>query len=112
VDIGVIAILAVVGAMAVNQLVMRVGALYARAALFYSLQLVNVILGTGLILWGLPGFEQWPVVSWIIALLFFFRTVQNNNMRARWLREEQLKERDRREREIRAALARDQEAEE
>ncbi|MBW1877268.1 MAG: hypothetical protein JRI25_13005 [Deltaproteobacteria bacterium] len=111
-DLSVIAIFAVIGVMAVNQLVMRVGGLYARAALFYGLQLVNLVLGTGLILWGLPGFEQWPVVSWIIALLFFFRTVQNNNLRARWLREELLKEREQREKEIRAALARDREGEE
>jgi len=107
VDLNVIAILVVVGVMAVNQLVMRVGGLYARAMIFYGLQAVNVIMGTGLILWGLPGFEQWPVVSWIIGLLFFFRTVQNNNLRARWLRERLLEEREQREREIRAALAAD-----
>ena len=80
----VLGVLAVMGA---NQLVMRVGALHARWYVFYFLQLTNIATGSAVITLGLPGFEPWPVVSWIIGLLFFFRSVQNNNLRVAWLRE-------------------------
>ena len=36
---------------------------------------------------GMPGFEQWPIIGWMIGLLFLLRTVQNNSARAEYLRE-------------------------
>lgn len=74
--------------MAVNQLVMRVGGLKARASVFYALQILNLVVGTGLLWFGMPGFEEWPAVGWMIGLLLFFRVVQNNISRAQWLRDE------------------------
>ncbi len=77
-----------IAVMAVNQLVMRVGGLKARAAVFYSLQMLNLVAGTALLWFGMPGFEDWPAVGWMIGLLLFFRVVQNNMSRAQWLRED------------------------
>lgn len=79
------ALLIVIGAMATNHLVMRVHALRGSPWVFWPLQFANLAVGTGLILLGIPGFEELPVVSWLIALLFFFRVVQNNGMRQAWL---------------------------
>lgn len=104
-DLNTAILLGVIGLMGVNQLVMRFGALYAHAALFWSMQAINLGAGIALIVFGLPGLERFPVVAWLIALLFFFRTVQNNNLRATWLRETQKAERDRRTREVKQALA-------
>ncbi len=73
--------------MTANQLVMRVAGLKSHAMVFWSLQLMNVLIGTCVIVFGLPGFEQLPVVRWFIGLLFFFRTVVNNNHRLEWLKE-------------------------
>ncbi|MFT6143323.1 MAG: hypothetical protein ACJAZO_002180 [Myxococcota bacterium] len=87
-DMNLWAFLGLIGVMAVNQLVMRVGGLKARAVVFYSLQLMNLIVGTALLWFGMPGFEDWPAVSWMIGLLLFFRVVQNNISRAEWLRHE------------------------
>lgn len=84
-DTGVL--LGVVGAMALNQLIMRVGALTGRAWIFWSLQVMNLAVGSAVIFFGLPGFEPWPVISWMLGLLFFYRTVSNTNARAEWLRE-------------------------
>lgn len=103
-DAELAALLGVVGLMAANQLVMRVGAVKARLSVFVALQLVNVVAGGALIWFGLPGFERWPVISVMIGLLFFLRTVQNNVARGEWLRERQQEERDRKERAVRAAL--------
>ncbi|MBN2800585.1 MAG: hypothetical protein JXX28_15695 [Deltaproteobacteria bacterium] len=87
-DLSTGALLAVVGVMALNQLVMRVWALTARRGVFWSLQGLNMAAGAAVIWWGLPGFERWPAVSWMLGLFFFYRTVENTNSRAAWLREE------------------------
>lgn len=86
-DLSLWAFFGLIAVMAVNQLVMRVAGLKSRAAVFYSLQLLNLLVGTGLLWFGMPGFEDWPAVGWVIGLLLFFRVVQNNMSRAEWLRE-------------------------
>ena len=88
-DLSTKTLLAVVAMMAMNQLVMRVGALHGRPPIFWTLQAANVACGSGLLLWGLPGFESVPVIAWVLALLFFFRVIVNNQSRAQWLRKQQ-----------------------
>ena len=80
-------LMGVIGAMVLNQLVMRLGGLRGNVYLFWSLQMVNIAVASALILFGLPGFEKWPIVAWMIALLFVFRTVQNTQQRTVFLRE-------------------------
>jgi hypothetical protein len=81
-------LLAVVAMVALNQLVLRVGALRARKEVFWSLQALNLAALCFVLVVGLPGFERWPGVSWLIGLMIMFRTVQNNGLRARYLRED------------------------
>lgn len=78
----------VIGTMAANHLVMRVVALRGHPLAFWPLQVLNLLVGSGLILLGLPGFDTLPIVAWMLALLFFFRVVLNNNERQRWLLEQ------------------------
>ena len=95
-DLDVAVLLGIVGVMAANQLIMRVGALTARPLVFWPLQLVNLVVGTAILVLGLPGFEAWPVVSWLVGLLFFLHIVQNNSARQEWQREwARLRRRDR-----------------
>lgn len=82
----------VIGAMAANQLVMRVHAMKGSPWIFWPLQLLNLAVGSLLILVGLPGFDAYPVIRWILALFFFFRVVLNNNERQKWLLEQQVAE--------------------
>ena len=77
---------AVIGVMVGNQLVMRVSALRGRRLFFWTLQAINLGTGTAVVAFGLPGFDSYRVVSWIVGMLFFFRVVQNNNLRAAWIR--------------------------
>ncbi|TNE85476.1 MAG: hypothetical protein EP330_25675 [Deltaproteobacteria bacterium] len=84
-----IALPLVVGAMAANQLVMRIHGLRGAPWAFWPMQLLNLGVGSALMLLGLPGFEKWPVIPWILALFFFFRVVLNNNERQAWLLEQQ-----------------------
>jgi hypothetical protein len=78
----------VVGAMAANQFVMRVAALRGSPWAFWPMQLLNLLVGSGLLWFGLPGFGNLPVVPMILSLFFFFRVVLNNNQRQAWLLEE------------------------
>lgn len=80
--------LLLIGLIAANQLVMRLGALRSRAAVFWSLQAVNILVMTYVLGWGLPGFERWPVVHWLIGLLVMLRIIQNNGLRAQFVREQ------------------------
>lgn len=98
------ALLIVIAAMAINHLVMRVHALRGIAPVFWGLQLVNLAVGSGLILLGIPGFEDLPAVPWLISLLFFFRVVQNNNARQAWLIERVREERHGDEASVKAAF--------
>src|SRR5690606_36087431 len=82
-----VGLLLVVGVMAVNQLVRRIGGLRSNRWVFYALQLTNLAAGTWVILFGVPGLTGWPIVSFMIGLIFFFRTVQNNNDRLQLQRE-------------------------
>lgn len=83
-----IALPAVVGAMALNQLVMRVHGLKGQPFVFWPIQLLNLAVGSGLILVGLPGFNAYPAIRWVLALFFFFRVILNNNARQAWLLEQ------------------------
>ena len=97
-DESTMTLLAVVAVMAMNQLVMRVGALHGRPPIFWTLQAANISCGSGLLLWGLPGFKSLPVIAWVLALLFFFRTIVNNQSRGEWLRKQRQEKRKERQR--------------
>ena len=77
----------------------RVAALRGNRYVFWSLQGVNLLIVAFVFWYGLPGFEKWPIVSWLIGLLFVFRIVQNNIMRGRYARQaiEEGREEERRE---------------
>jgi len=80
-------LLVLLGLVAVNQLAARVAVMRESGRLFWFLQLVNLAFVTYVLARGLPGFEQYPAVSWAIGLLFMLRIVYTNGMRARHLRE-------------------------
>lgn len=94
----------VVALIAINQAMMRLGALKGHVWFFWSIQVVNVVTGSMLIWFGLPGFESVRPVSYVVALLFFFRTVQNTNARGVWLRERQVADSDLARKTVLAAL--------
>jgi len=80
-------LLSLVGVLALNQGVMRIGSLYRIQAVFYGLILVDLGVGSGVLWFGLPGFEAFPPVSWVVGLLFFVHSAQNLGIRQRRLDE-------------------------
>ena len=57
-----------------------------------------------LMVWRLPGFEGFPIMSWVLGLLLAFRVIQNNGLRSRYLRIEQKNEQAARRRQASALL--------
>ena len=78
--------LALIAVIAANQVVLRVATLRRSPVAFWSLQAINLIIACFILVWGLPGFETYPMVSWILGLLLLFRMIQNNLIRTRYLR--------------------------
>lgn len=102
--------LATIALIAANQAVLRIATLRASPWAFWGLQAVNLAVACWLLVWGLPGFVDFPLVSWILGLLLIFRIVQNNMLRARFLRQAQedarLAEKRQRAKDMADALAR------
>jgi hypothetical protein len=76
-----------------------------RTGLFWTVQVLNVLVGTAILMWGVPGFQQLASVSWMLGLLLFLHVAQNTRWLAERRREEQLSARQEgRASAIRAAL--------
>jgi hypothetical protein len=78
----------VVSALGMNQLVMRLPALYVHDAVFWALEGLLCAFALFLMVRGLPGFHALPVVGWVLSLLFLMHVVQNYRARAAWLEEQ------------------------
>lgn len=78
-----VVVLAVV--LALNRLVVP-GAV-RRPPVFWGVQALNAALALGVVIFGVPGLEGYPAVSWLIAGLLAFHIVQNLTLRSRVLGE-------------------------
>ncbi len=87
-DTSTMALLGVVALLAANQLLMRMAGLRGIPVVFWGLQLVNLLTGIGVLVFGLPGLQGVPAFKWLLGLYLLFRVVQNNWMRSEFLREQ------------------------
>ncbi len=53
-----------------NQVVMHSGSLLANPALWRLLVAVNAVVASGVFVLGIPGFDQYPLVRWMVGFLF------------------------------------------
>jgi hypothetical protein len=85
---GSLGFVALIGMLALNRLVLTIAGHGTWRALFWCIQILNLVAAIALILWGLPGLPPgfW-VVDWFIALLFMWHIVENNAKRSKHLRE-------------------------
>ena len=86
--------LVLIGIITANQLVLRIAGLRSKAFIFWPLQLLNLALVCYIFTMGLPGFQGMPWISYAIGLIFTLRIIQNNGLRARFLREDAKRQRD------------------
>lgn len=88
IDWGTLVFFAVVVVIAANQLVMRLTVLRRSPWSFWTMQAVNVAVGSFVLVFGLPGFSDYWFVPYILGLLIFLHVIQNNVTRVRTLRAE------------------------
>lgn len=85
-DLETWALFAVVIVLGLNQAVMRTPTLREHPVPFWILQILDILAGTAVLSFGLPGFDGVPAVSWVLGLLFFLHSSQNLRMRQEELR--------------------------
>lgn len=102
---------AVVAVLAINQAAMRVERLRGDDRVYWAVQIIDLVMASVVILFGLPGFEAFPAVPVVVGLLFLLHVAQNYNARAKDRASERAEERAAIEAEAEARRAR-REAEE
>lgn len=81
-DLATWTILGLVALLSVNQAVMHVPAVRDRAWAFWTVNLVDLLAGLGVLVFGLPGYEHVPPVRWIVGLLFILHVAQNLKLKS------------------------------
>ena len=76
-------LLAIVALLGMNQAAMRIPRHRRDARVYWTIQAVDLVAATVIILFGLPGFEPFPAVPVVVGLLFVLHVAQNYNQRAR-----------------------------
>ena len=99
-DLSTAVLFGLVVLLGLNQLVARVPAFTLRPWLFWPVVFMDVIVGTYVIGWGLPGFDHVPPVSWVVGLLFFMHVGQDLSLRVRHQRDAALESRAARQEQV------------
>lgn len=94
--------LALVAVLAVNQALARIEAVLSLRPVYLSVQAINVGLGLGILVFGLPGWDHAPVVSWVVGPLFLVHVATNYRRRGLLVRALE-KERDQAEQQAKRA---------
>ncbi|MBT3219712.1 MAG: hypothetical protein HN348_11520 [Proteobacteria bacterium] len=103
-DLNTGVLLALIAFLGVNQSVARVSVLRGIAVLFWGVQLLNVVVSLGVLIFGLPGFDHIPIVSWVVGLLFLVHIAHNTRVRMKAGPRLGGDDLDKKKEEIRAAL--------
>ena len=113
VDLSTMLFVGVVVVIASNHLVMRMLVKAERPWAFWTFQLFNIVVGSLVIAFGIPGFSDYIVVQWLLGGLVLFHVILNNQARVEHLRQQRREAMDRELREserLRATREPDQEA--
>ncbi len=78
-------LVALIGA---NQVVVRIPAVRRIERLFWGLVFADLVAGVGVLVFGLPGYEAFPAVSWVVGLLFVMHIALNLQLHNQWVQNE------------------------
>lgn len=109
VDTSMLIFLAVALLIASNHLIGRVLVPRSSPWPFWAFQVFNILVGSTVIAFGIPGFSDYVVVQWVLGGMVLLHVVLNNQARVSYLREVH---RERMEREESAAAQRRQSGDE
>jgi len=89
-------LLVLVALLSANQVVCRIPVLRDRFWPFWTMQLVDLVVGTGVLVFGVPGFDHAPPVRYVVGLMFFLHIATNLKLRTAAERRRLLDARDHR----------------
>jgi uncharacterized protein YhhL (DUF1145 family) len=101
VDVGNWVVIGLVGLVAINYLVPRIELVRRVPALFWAINVIDLVVGLAVLLFGVPGFESHPIVRFMIGLLVLMHLAQNFALKSRWESEDRM---DRLDEELRARM--------
>lgn len=76
-DLSTAVFLGLVAILAINQAAARLEFILRARLAFLCVQALNVGLGCGILVYGLPGWHHAPIVRWVVGLLFLVHTATN-----------------------------------
>ena len=76
-DIGTTVLFAVVAVLGANQALVRFPAVRGIPALFWTMQVGNLLMSVYVLFIGLPGFDHVPVVNWVVGLMVLSHVAHN-----------------------------------
>ena len=94
-----------------NHVLMRTAWARRSDLFFWGITIIDLLAGSFVLVFGLPGFDTIPGVNWLVGLVLIAHVAQNLQLRASWRqaeRQEAQAERD----EIRRRMRQDREARE
>lgn len=106
------AVIAIIGVLVVNHLIMAVGSLRRSSAIYLAITIVNGVTAGMLLAYGVPGFEAWPGARFLFAGIFVYRIVMNHVQRTVRQREERHEALADEQKRVRALADREREAQE
>lgn len=83
-DLSTAVLFALVALIGVNQVVVRSRLARDHSRVFWGVTVLDLLVGIGVLVLGLPGFEAMPAVSWVVGLLFVMHVAQNLMLRNDW----------------------------
>lgn len=86
------AIFLVIILIGINQLLLRFPRLLRRRSTVFSLMFSQVATGVAIIAFGLPGFEDSPMIAWFLGLVFFVHAARTYQVSLRESRSDSLNE--------------------
>ena len=85
-----LALMILISIIACNHFIIRSNSWHNRMWMFWACQLLNVSMGSWLLLWGIPDFTgTLSIVNTLVGLLFLYHTVQNHLHLQKYLRSQQ-----------------------
>jgi uncharacterized membrane protein len=87
VDLSTAIVLGLAALIGSNQVLVRVPQVRRIGWLFWGLCIVDLVVGCAVLIGGLPGYEAFPAINWVVGLLLVMHVALNLQLRAQWEQE-------------------------
>jgi hypothetical protein len=82
------------GVLVLNTVLVRLPVAREYPWLFWAINGINAVVGIGVLLFGVPGFEGHPLVRFLVGLAILMHLAQNFAVKSRWDSEDRMERLD------------------